>query len=112
MLNECTHWINEGGQIYCLHAGPGRGGQTHGDRVVAAAMAVLGIRDRMYGVRAKLPESARPTGEILPGTLAERLRDREAQLERDAHEVWDDRTNADLAAGRYFGDRDGLALVE
>lgn len=112
LLSECDSWVyGATGDIECLHAGPSKTGNSHGDRVVAFGMAMLGVRDKMFGVTHDVAKSAQfQKDKCVPGTLAWRLKERDEMLAADA-DGWNDRTNADLARGN-LSDREDFGPLE
>lgn len=97
LLRECGQYVRLNGIIE--HVGnknskdDATSGESHGDRVIAAGVALMAARDRPLMAATEHVASEPP-----PGTLAERQRmwDEEDERKRSADD-WDDRTAWDLA---------------
>lgn len=101
LVTECGQYVRLGPQGVITHIGSARSeddssrGQAHGDRVMAMAVAWQAIKDRPLA-REDSPENlaANPP----QGCLAYRDKAYQESLVNEG-EVWDDRTNWDLASG-------------
>lgn len=98
---ECGQYVRLGGKIEHVGAfsteDESSMGESHGDRVIAACVALQAIYDRPLDyAKMFLQEMA---DNPPPHTMAARLKEYEDTLEKQG-DVWDDRTNWDLSQGR------------
>jgi hypothetical protein len=104
LARECGEYVWDGGvpvhEAERKTMDEGQKGTAHGDRVIAAAVAWLGIRDR---TSIKVQEKNRHHSIINPpyGTLAWREKHHDDLL-REENDPWDQRTTDDLASGGRF----------
>jgi hypothetical protein len=105
LLHECGQYIVVNGRIvHVLSASKedeSSRGQAHGDRAIATAVALMGIRDRPLS-KTMTPEAAQ--GYSLenppPYTFAWRQREYE-KLVSKANEIWDDRCGTGVGSDRF-----------
>lgn len=96
LLQECSEYIRDGNKIE--HVGASRTedgaskGEAHGDRVMAFAIAIQGIKDRPFSSKSKERQEEK---DAPPWTMAGRNKYWE---DRNAREMdWDDREGMDMA---------------
>lgn len=99
-VRETVQWVHLAGKIQHIVAARTKDdasrGKSHGDRVVALAVALQGVRDRP-AISGSLKEQL--TQEAPAYSMAARQKDFD-DSRRAAEHIWDDRENWDLARGR------------
>lgn len=100
-VRESGEYVRVNGKIVHVLSATGEDdsskGQSHGDRVIAIAVCLQGVKDRPIQSSVTDTQSAKDS-KAVPGTMAWRQKEYEKSLETD--DVWDDRENWELLRAR------------